>query len=164
MAGAGTTALDLYEGWEAYQDLLITAVEPLSPDQLRLRTTDRLRSVGETCRHIIGARARWAHYVLGLDGQETEAFGRWDRNDMPERSAEEIVTALRSTWGTLRTALGSWSVDDLAVTVPNTDPEPGEPAEYTRRWIIWHLVEHDIHHGGEITEILGAHGLQGLDL
>jgi uncharacterized damage-inducible protein DinB len=85
MREAGTTALDLYEGWEAYQDLLINAVEPLTPDQLCLRTAAHLRSVGETCRHIIGARARWTQFGLSLGDQETEKFGRWDRKEMPER-------------------------------------------------------------------------------
>ena len=35
---------------------------------------------------------------------------------------------------------------------------------FTRRWVVWHLVEHDLHHGGEISQTLGTHGLPGLDL
>ncbi|HEX4716084.1 MAG TPA: DinB family protein [Ktedonobacteraceae bacterium] len=32
----------------------------------------------------------------------------------------------------------------------------------TRQWIIWHVIEHDLHHGGEISLILGTHGLTGI--
>jgi uncharacterized damage-inducible protein DinB len=35
---------------------------------------------------------------------------------------------------------------------------------FTRQWVVWHLVEHDLHHGGEVSLILGSHGLTGLDL
>ncbi len=33
-----------------------------------------------------------------------------------------------------------------------------------RGWVVWHVMEHDVHHGGEISQILGSHGLSGLDL
>jgi hypothetical protein len=29
---------------------------------------------------------------------------------------------------------------------------------------VWHVLEHDLHHGGEISLILGSNGLPGLDL
>lgn len=28
--------------------------------------------------------------------------------------------------------------------------------------IIWHVLEHEIHHGGEISLVLGQHGLPGV--
>jgi uncharacterized damage-inducible protein DinB len=34
----------------------------------------------------------------------------------------------------------------------------------TRSWIIWHLIEHDLHHGGEASITLGMHGLTAPDL
>jgi uncharacterized damage-inducible protein DinB len=30
--------------------------------------------------------------------------------------------------------------------------------------VVWHLMEHDIHHVGEMSIILGSHGVPGLDL
>jgi hypothetical protein len=29
---------------------------------------------------------------------------------------------------------------------------------------VWHIAEHDIHHGGELSFSLGIHGLPGMDL
>jgi uncharacterized damage-inducible protein DinB len=29
---------------------------------------------------------------------------------------------------------------------------------------VWHVAEHDLHHGGEISLTLGVHGLAGLDM
>jgi uncharacterized damage-inducible protein DinB len=30
--------------------------------------------------------------------------------------------------------------------------------------VIWHLMEHDLHHGGEISQILGSHGVSAPNL
>ena len=40
----------------------------------------------------------------------------------------------------------------------------GEHYSFTRQWVIWHLIEHDLHHGGEISLTLGAHELTAIDI
>lgn len=68
-----------YEGWHAYQEVLAKAIAPLDADQLALRASSNLRAVGEIVAHIIGARARWFHLLMGEGGDEFKALGRWDR-------------------------------------------------------------------------------------
>jgi uncharacterized damage-inducible protein DinB len=29
---------------------------------------------------------------------------------------------------------------------------------------VWHLIEHDLHHGGEISQILGSNGIPAPEL
>lgn len=165
MANDSMSALDLYPGWEAHQNLLIQAIGGLTSEQLTLRTLPRLRSVGETCLHIIGARARWSRFELGLGDPALASLAEWDDEGAPTRTAAELVAGLQGSWAALHDALlADWTPQDLAQTVPNTSPSPGEPDVFTRAWIIWHLIEHDLHHGGEITEILGTFGLPGLDI
>lgn len=159
MTNDSTGVLAFYEGWENYQELLIKALAPLTPEQLTLRPAPHLRSIGENVQHMIGARARWCHHVLALGDEALAALGRWDRRDMPERSAAELVSGLRGSWRVLSDALRGWTPADLAYSVPNTDREPGEPEMFTRQWVIWHLIEHDLHHGGEVSQTLGMHGL-----
>jgi|SRR5579859_2952821 len=156
--------LYFYQGWENYQELLIKAIASLTSEQLGYRPAPHLRSVGENARHMIGARARWCHQAMGLGDQEFAALGRWDRRDQPERSAAELVSGLRDSWQVLGAALRGWTPADLASAIPNDDREPGEPEVFTRQWIIWHLIEHDLHHGGEISQLLGMHGLAAPDL
>jgi uncharacterized damage-inducible protein DinB len=31
-------------------------------------------------------------------------------------------------------------------------------------WIIWHVLEHEIHHRGELSFVLGTLGREGLDV
>ena len=59
----------IYDGWQAYQEILIEALEPLSPEQIELRAAPKLRSVGQIARHIIGARARWFYQLMGEGGK-----------------------------------------------------------------------------------------------
>ncbi|MGH2633978.1 MAG: DinB family protein, partial [Tepidiformaceae bacterium] len=40
----------------------------------------------------------------------------------------------------------------------------GSVVTVTRQWLIWRVLHHDIHHTGEISLTLGAHGLPGLDM
>ena len=148
----------LYAGWQNYQALLVTALADLTPDQLALGAAPGLRTISNTTAHIIGARARWFHNLLGEGGEEFAGLGTWDRPGQPIRSAAELVGGLEATWQGMQAAIARWTPADWAKTYPG-DP-PGEPASLTPQWIIWHLIEHDLHHGGEISIILGTHGLK----
>ncbi len=164
MSETTPNAWSFYQGWNISQEALIKAITPLSAEQLTLHAAANLRSIEGNCLHIIGARARWCHIIMGLGDAHFAAFGKWDRSDMPARSADELVEGLRQSWQVLHEALIQWTPADLAYTYPNDEPEPGEPAVFTRQWIIWHLIEHDLFHSGEISQILGMHGLPGMEL
>jgi uncharacterized damage-inducible protein DinB len=164
VAPPSTGIIALYPGWAAYQDLLIAAITPLTAEQLTFRPSPHLRSVAENCRHIIGARGRWCYRTMGIGDETFAAFAQWDRPGMPARDAAELVDGMRHTWDVLHDALAHMTLAQLDDTFANTDREPGEPEVFTRRWILWHLIEHDTHHGGEISVTLGMHGLPGLDL
>jgi uncharacterized damage-inducible protein DinB len=66
------------------------------------------------------------------------------------------------TWSVIADGLGRWTAPELAETF--THPRRRPEQSYSRQWIVWHLAEHDIHHGGEISFSLGIHGLPAPDL
>lgn len=151
----------IYDGWHAYQQTLIEALAPLNEEQLALGVGGGLRTVDDIARHIIGARARWFYLLLGEGGEAFEEMGRWDRRDAPTRTAAELVDGLQRTWGGMHEAIARWTDEEWQQTWPGEDDEP---QALTRQWVIWHLIEHDVHHGGEISLTLGAHGVRALDL
>jgi uncharacterized damage-inducible protein DinB len=59
--------------------------------------------------------------------------------------------------------LGRWSAEDLVVEFPRSR-RSGEVRTVTRGWVVWHLIEHDLHHGGEISQILGSNGIPAPEL
>ncbi len=158
----GTLAA-FYEGWEAYQDHLIAALAPLSPEQLALRAAPDLRPVGTLAVHIIATRAGWMHIGLGEGDEAIAAIGQWnDDPDAPIRLASELVEGLQTTWHLLQSSLARWTPEDLAHTFTRT--RGSRTRTFSRQWVIWHLIEHDLHHGGEISLTLGMHGLEGLGI
>ncbi len=152
----------IYEGWHAYQQVIIAALRPLDEAQLALRAAPRLRSVDEIARHIIGARARWFYLLMGEGGEEFQALGKWDRRGGQARSADELISGLERTWQGMQAAIAGWTATDWQKTWPGEDES--EPEVITRPWVIWHLIEHDLHHGGEISLTLGGHGISGFAL
>ncbi|HTK09355.1 MAG TPA: DinB family protein [Ktedonobacteraceae bacterium] len=163
MAEHSFSLAPFYKGWDGYQQHLVRALAPLSSEQLALGTASHLRSISTIAKHIIGARARWLYYVLKVDDEALVPLGTWDRPDQPDRSAAELVSGLETTWQVIQDALQHWTVADLEEILHDTD-ENGEEETFTRQWVIWHLIEHDLHHGGEISFTLGTHGLAAIDL
>jgi uncharacterized damage-inducible protein DinB len=155
-------AWTFYRGWDIFQELLVTALAPLTAEHLALRGASNVRTIEENVTHIIGARVRWCRGMMSMG--DAAAFADWDREGEPVRSAEELVVGLRQSWHVLHDALLQWTVEDLLREYPNDAPDPDEPDILTHQWVMWHLIEHDIFHAGEISQILGAHGLAGLNL
>ncbi|HEX3050950.1 MAG TPA: DinB family protein [Aggregatilineaceae bacterium] len=163
MAEQPISLLPYYQGWDTYQALLIKAVEPLSPDQLSLRAAPHLRSIGENAAHIVGTRAGWLYFQLEMGGESMVSLAKWNMPDQPARSAAELVNGLEATWHVIQDTLSHWTFADLSGIVHDTD-ENGVEQIYTRQWVIWHLIEHDLHHGGELSFTLGMYGLMGITI
>ncbi len=158
MAEDNFTLTTFYTSWKAYQDRLKEALAPLTAEQLALRAAPRLRSVGENAAHIVGARAGWFTEFLGEDGgADVKASARWEPG-APARTAAELVQGLDRTWHFMADCLARWSPADMHQTFP--DDWDGQRVELSRAWVVWHVLEHDLHHGGEVSLTLGMHGLQ----
>jgi uncharacterized damage-inducible protein DinB len=178
--GVSSTAPALqafYDGWANYQRLLLAAIRDLSPEQLALRPAPNLWAVWQLAGHMAGSRAHWFHSVLGEGDPSVRDMFRvanttvpdlpledagWEDDEDHPRGASQIVEAFNRTWTMIDDCLKRWSPDDLAVEF--TRHRPTGTQTMTRQWVIWHLMEHDVHHGGEVSLILGSHGLPALEL
>lgn len=162
-----------HEGWARHQALLVEALDRLTPEQLQLRTAPHQWAIWQLAAHVAGSRAYWFHDVLGEGDRATRDLFRVDRTTVPglsvedalweddgdhPRSAEELVGGLSRTWSIVDDCLRRWTAEDLAASVAR--PE----RSHHRGWVVWHVLEHDIHHGGEISQILGSNGLPGVGL
>ena len=162
MSETSETLAFFTQGWQNYQNQLCIALARLSPEQLALRAAPDLRSIDELARHIIGVRAGWFHYNLEEGNEDFGTFTEWNEPGSPPRSADELVSGLEKTWQVMQEVLGRYTLADLQSTVQ--DEDQGQIYTLTRGWVIWHVMEHDIHHGGEIAYSLGMHGLTAPDI
>jgi uncharacterized damage-inducible protein DinB len=160
-----STLSTFYKGWDQYNESLEHAVSALDTHQLSLQAASHLWSVRTLANHIVAVRAWWFQSWMGEGGTQLAQFVDYDEGDESQRhEAPEIVGALRSTWSSLASSLSTWTEEDLAVQFQRPAPDAaGERPWRTRQWIIWHVAEHDIHHGGEISLTLGMHGLTGME-
>ena len=58
--------------------------------------------------------------------------------------------------------LNAWTVGDLTETYRHT--YWGKAYEVSRQWTLWRIMAHDIHHGGQLTILLGMQGIEALEL
>lgn len=152
----------IFKGWRDYQAALIQAIMPLTADELAVRIATDQRSVREIVVHIIGARAGWFRSIMEEGDGEFVALASKDYRAARSWSAAELVSGLETTWEGMQAAINGWRAKDWQQAWPGE--YEGEPEVITRQWVIWHIIEHDLHHGGEVSIILGANGIQGLEL
>ena len=126
-----------------------------------------------------------------LTSLELWALGVCEADVDPCHPATELVAGLEKTWQMIEETLARLTPADLEQVFPPLSEaervrhanlvEPAlqpyaqmwldrerlagevKPAR-SRQWIIWGVLEHDIHHGSEISTTLGVHGLPVVDL
>ena len=162
MGEINVTLAMMAEGWHAYQERLSGALAPLTPEQLAVRAASQLRSIDELARHIVGVRAGWFHNILGEGDDTFGAYHDWGSPGAAMRPASELVSGLAATWHVMQAALARFTPEDLTQTL--TGERKGRSYAHKRGWVVWHVLEHDLHHGGEIGYSLGIHGLKAPDL
>ena len=135
--------------------------------------------------------ARMGEGSADLTSLELWALGICEGGVDPSHPAAELVAGLEKTWQMIQKTLARLTPADLEQVFPPLD-EAGrvrhaklvEPAlqpfaqmwldaarlagevrpAVSRQQIIWSVLEHDIHHGSEISTILGVHGLPVVEL
>ena len=163
MTTDSTPLAPFYGGWEVYQQHLVEAVAPLSQEQLALEAAPHLRSAGQLAAHIVGTRAGWFYYVLDVHDERLAALAEWNNRGFPVPPAADLVRGLETTWEVIQEGLDRWTVADMTTRFRDVDDDGTEhfPA---LQWVIWHLIEHDMHHGGELSFTLGINGIHAIDL
>jgi uncharacterized damage-inducible protein DinB len=149
-----------YAGWDAYQRLLASAVAPLTAAQLDIQAAPHLRTVRVNLAHIIAARVWWFHFIMHEGSSDIAPLVEWDDDGQPAWTADQLVDGLNRSWELVANTLARWTPADLDQSFKH----PRRDSSYTRQWIIWHVIEHDVHHGGEVSFALGMHGVPAIDL
>ena len=177
MASAAPEQQTFYDGWANYHRLLLESLRDLTADQVLVRPAPNMWAVWQLGGHMAASRTYWFHDILGEGDPALRDLFRvqsttvpdlavedatWEDDENHPRGPAEIVEGLERSWAMIDDCLRRWTSEDLAVGFSR--PRPTGTQTFTRQWVVWHLIEHDLHHGGEISLILGSHGLTGLDL
>lgn len=153
MIRAGIAEARAFESWQDYQKALKLAIAPLTGEQLQRRLIPGLRTPGEIAEHIVFGRALHLHRTLGERAAELTPLLRWEDADDPPHTAAEILHGLELTWRFITGCL---------MRGTPTDAVPAE--EVTVVQTIWGLLDHDLPHAGELSLLLGADGMPGVEI
>jgi uncharacterized damage-inducible protein DinB len=158
----------LYRLWAQYNSRLVEAIRPLTDEQLKLRISPQHLPIWGLAAHTAGTRVYWLCGVFKEKGAETtpfidplSGFGWEDQPDRP-RSADELVGALESSWRIVEGCLQRWTISMLDEEF--TRESGGNTQVHTRQGVLMRMLTHDAFHAGEISQLLGAHGLGEIDL
>ena len=156
-----------YVGWRLLNDRLVESVGSLSADELAWTTSPQMWPIWALASHLAGARVYWLCHVLKEPGADATPFTDpsgegWEDDPSHPRSSDELVHALRSTWDVVDSCLRRWTPEMLSVEFPRE--RAGKIQMHTRQSILWRMITHDASHSGEISQILGSHGREGIDL
>ena len=168
MATSSGPIRPFYADSTQYRARLVDAVRSLTDEQLAISAGPEHGPIWALAAHCAGARVYWMCGVLGEPGAETTPFpdplaelGWEDDLDHP-RSAAELVWALETTGAIIERCLDTWTTDMLEVEVERRYLDVRQL--HTRRSILLRIFSHDAFHSGEISQLLGVHGLPGIDL
>jgi uncharacterized damage-inducible protein DinB len=156
----------IYEGWGRVQKRLVERVPRLSPVELQLGGSPDGWPVWAILSHVAGARVYWLCHVFKEPGAETTPFrdpsgeGWEDRLDVP-RGSDELLFAIQSSWRIVESCLERWKPEMLGEVFTRVYGDGVQ--RHTRHSVLTRLVMHDAFHCGEVSLVLGMHGLASID-
>ena len=169
MTNQSLPLITFYKGWGNYQRMLVKMIAPLSAAQLAFPVGSHQWTLGMVAQHIVANRVWWFQVWMGEGSPDLAPIAHWDPADTEGHytiSTSELVAGLESTWQMIADTLTRWTASDLEQIVQPPSALREDEREFfppvPRQWIIWHVLEHEIHHGGELSLALGGHGLAGI--
>jgi uncharacterized damage-inducible protein DinB len=144
----------VFSHWGQVRSDLLVTIDMFSEEELTFAPFKGSWAVGQIMLHIADCEDNWLH---GVVRHEFQPWLFYNLDDYPTKAAiKEVLERAH-----LRTIalLESLDEDDLDEKYKTPDGQ-----SYRLRWIIWHVLEHEIHHRGELSLALGLLGREGLDV
>lgn len=141
--------------WDLVREGLIETINRFEEAELAYMPYPNSWSVGEIILHIASAENGWFQYVV------QRRYSLWPKDfmfkDYP--SKRRLITILDEVHRETKELLEKLSEKELEKTI--VFPWDGSA---NLGWIVMHVLEHEIHHRGELSMILGILGREGLDV
>jgi uncharacterized damage-inducible protein DinB len=152
--GARLKPSRIFSHWEQVRSDLVATVAKFSQTELSFVVAQHSWPVGQIMLHIADCEDNWLH---GVVQGEFEPWIFYSFSDYPTTAAIlEVLNQARQRTIAFLDGLEESDLDNIY-----TLPGGGQVSLF---WILWHVLEHEIHHRGELSLILGMLGHEGLDV
>ena len=157
----------VYGMWPQYTRRMRDVIGSMTTEQLAIRPSPDGWPIWATVGHTAGMRVYWLCEVAGEPGADETPFtdvatNGWEDDLDHPRGADELVTALDSTWRIVDACLGRWTLETLTDEVRRS--YGGTVQVHTRGSILQRMFSHEAYHCGELSQTLGIHKLPQIDL
>ena len=142
--------------WPGIREGLIQVVDGFEPEDLAHTPIAGGWPVGRIILHISSAANFWLHSG-NLSSECVYRSGESTLENYP--TLEAIKSFLAEEHDRTLELLECFDEKDWDKPIPYSDGFMYQPS-----WIFWHVFEHEIHHRGELSLILGILGRKGLDV
>ncbi len=140
---------EAFDFWKGVQGSFFKILSYLNNEELGFEYDREMRNLGEQFNHVANAYHWWLEYIIH-DGQGIKP-------DLDvANSVEEIQSRLRRAHQRIWDLIENSTWDDLRKEYEVE--ENGTRKTVSLMWILWHLVEHDIHHRAQIGLYLKKKG------
>ena len=147
-------AAELFAHWQSIRQGLFEALDLVTEDQLAFVPREGLWSLGKVARHVAEAEEGWFRFVI------TRELADWPEfPDEDTATVESVKGLLAEVHDRTRAYLAGIDVAGLERII---EAPWGE--RFPLRWAVWHVLEHEIHHRGEIYLMLGLMGMEAPDV
>ncbi|MBD3234918.1 MAG: DUF664 domain-containing protein [candidate division Zixibacteria bacterium] len=134
----------------------IEYVQSLNAEQLSWYPNTKIESIGTLLLHIAAVEISY----IQEDIMKRPMGEEWKiafpiRFNIPQITGKELsyfTDKLDGIRAESRRILWGYSDSDLDMTITPLEPAPGnEDVSYSLEWILYHLIEHEAHHRGQIA-------------
>ena len=159
----------IYPDWQQHATRLRDGVVGLRAEELAIRAGPEHAPIWALAAHVAGTRVYWLCGVFGEPGADRTpwpdplADDGWEDDESHPRSGEELRWALDSSWEVIRGCLERWPIEELGLTATRSRPD-GMRQVHTRASILNRVFTHEAFHAGDISQLLGVHHLEPIDL
>ena len=149
----------LFNHWFEVRQALLSALDQLSDSQLEFTPCKGLWSLGQTACHIASAEEGWFRYCVTheIDGWEAAEFKL--ENFPTVADLKRLLSEVHARTEAMFPAnpAGADAVMQRRVLLP-------WGPEVSIEYVVWHVLEHEIHHRGEIFLMLGLLSMEAPDV
>jgi len=139
---------DFFSNYFTVRAEMLDAVKNLTQEQLDWKPERHPNSIGKLLAHIAEAEYWWITLVAAQ--KEQYAKGCFDQFK-EGRSLDANLALLESTFNDMRQYLESEGIEDWDEVFYDV---LGRKEKASKRWLIWHVVEHQARHRGQIFMLM----------
>jgi len=146
---------EFFEHWEQVRADLHATLRKFKPEELTFRPFPGSWPVGTIMLHIAETEDYWLHELV--TGELEDGSANYPLARYP--TLEDIEGVLRRARQRTVALLARLTEEDLQRVYTTASGK-----NFSLYWILWHVLEHETHHRGELSLTHGLLGREGLDV